>query len=254
MLLQTPPFAPTTLAALQQLGIADQAALRQTGADKAFLLLKAAGLTITESVLWQLVAVAENRAPHSVDTEEKQYWRRRIKQHPPVAVFDPPAQMQYWMHQALAEAEQALANNEVPVGAVVVHQGQMIGRGFNRCVADHNISRHAEICALSAASQALSNYRLDDCDLYVTLEPCSMCTGAIMQARIRRLIFAAPEPKSGAAGSVVNLFADKRLNPHTAVLGGVLADEARALLQRFFQHRRASAQSDLIPILKNKPF
>ena len=212
MLLQTPPFAPTTLAALQQLGIADQAALRQTGADKAFLLLKAAGLTITESVLWQLVAVAENRAPHSVDTEEKQYWRRRIKQHPPVAVFDPPAQMQYWMHQALAEAEQALANNEVPVGAVVVHQGQMIGRGFNRCVADHNISHHAEICALTAASQALGNYRLDDCDLYVTLEPCSMCAGLLVHSRIGRLVYGTTEPKSGVVVSRGEFFSQSFLN------------------------------------------
>ena len=131
-----------------------------------------------------------------------------------------------------------MAAGEVPVGAVVVHQNQVIGRGFNRCVGDHSISRHAEICALGEASRHMGNYRLDECDVYVTLEPCSMCAGAIMQSRIRRLIYAAAEPKSGAAGSVVDLFAEKALNPHTAVYGGILADEARTLLQRFFQQRR----------------
>jgi tRNA(Arg) A34 adenosine deaminase TadA len=105
-------------------------------------------------------------------------------------------------------------------------------------VADHNISHHAEIRALAAAGAALQNYRLDQCDVYITLEPCSMCSSALMQARVRRVVYGAAEPKSGAAGSVVNLFAEPRLNPHSAVKGGILAAECRALLQDFFRQRR----------------
>ena len=131
-----------------------------------------------------------------------------------------------------------VAAGEVPVGAVEVRQGEIIGRGTNACVAEHSVCRHAEIAALTEAGRRLGNYRLDGCDLYVTLEPCSMCAGAIMQSRIRRLIDAAAEPKTGAAGSVLDLFANRQLNPHTAVQGGVLAGESAQLLQRFFQERR----------------
>ena len=160
--LQTPPLAPQTLCALQQLGIADTAALRRHGPCATFLLLKAGGLTITESTLWQLVALAENRPQGCLNDAEKRAWRQQLKQHRPVAVFPPPEQMQHWMRQALEQAALAMAAGEVPVGAVVVHQNQVIGRGFNRCVGDHSISRHAEICALGEASRHMGNYRLDE--------------------------------------------------------------------------------------------
>jgi tRNA(adenine34) deaminase len=147
----------------------------------------------------------------------------------------------HWMRAALMLAEEAWRRGEVPVGAVVVADGKIVGRGFNAPIGGHDPTAHAEIAALRDGAQALGNYRLPDCDLYVTLEPCPMCAGAIMQARLRRLVFGATDPKTGACGSVVDLFAEPRLNHHTAVTGGVLAEECGALLKRFFAERRDSA-------------
>ncbi|HLB15381.1 MAG TPA: tRNA adenosine(34) deaminase TadA [Burkholderiales bacterium] len=144
----------------------------------------------------------------------------------------------HWMRAALALAEEAQRQGEVPVGAVVVADGKIVGRGCNAPIEGHDPTAHAEIAALRDAAHALGNYRLPDCDLYVTLEPCPMCAGAIMQARLRRLVFGATDPKTGACGSVVDLFAEPRLNHHTAVTGGVLADECGAVLRRFFAERR----------------
>lgn len=146
------------------------------------------------------------------------------------------------MRAALEEAVAAGRDGEVPVGAVVVADGAIIGRGFNAPISRHDPSAHAEIAALRDAAAKRGNYRLPDCDLYVTLEPCAMCAGAIMQARIRRLVFGAPDPKTGACGGVVNLFAERRLNHHTAVTGGVLAEECGALLKQFFTGRRNGAR------------
>ena len=235
--LTTPPLAPKTRQALLKLGIADTADLQRITPATAFLLLKASGLTVTESTLWQLVLLAEGREGYLNEVEQAK-WRAKLRAHRPVARFPPREKSERWMRQALQLAVQALDAGEVPVGAVVVHQGEIIGRGANACVAEHSVCCHAEIAALTEAGQRLGNYRLDGCDLYVTLEPCSMCAGAIMQSRIRRLIYAAAEPKTGAAGSVLDLFANKQLNPHTAVQGGVLAGESALLLQRFFQERR----------------
>ena len=147
------------------------------------------------------------------------------------------------MRAAIAEAAAAGREGEVPVGAVVVADGAIIGRGFNAPIARRDPSAHAEIAALRDAAARLGNYRLPGCDLYVTLEPCAMCAGAIMQARIRRLVFGAPDPKTGACGGVVNLFAEARLNHHTLVAGGVLAEECGALLKQFFAGRRNGAGS-----------
>jgi tRNA(adenine34) deaminase len=143
------------------------------------------------------------------------------------------------MQVALAEARAAMAAGEVPVGAVVVKDGQIIATGRNSPIDAHDPTAHAEIVALRAAAKVLGNYRLDDCELYVTLEPCAMCSGAMLQARLKRVVFAATEPKTGAAGSVLNLFAEARINHQTAVQGGVLAEESTALLQTFFGERRA---------------
>ena len=144
----------------------------------------------------------------------------------------------HWMRAALALAEEAWRRGEVPVGAVVVADGKIVGRGFNAPIECHDPTAHAEIAALRDAAQALGNYRLPDCDLYVTLEPCAMCAGAIIQARIRRLVFGAADPKTGACGSVVDLLGESRLNHQTTATGGVLADECGALLKRFFSERR----------------
>jgi tRNA(adenine34) deaminase len=144
----------------------------------------------------------------------------------------------HWMREALALAHAAQARGEVPVGAVVVRAGTVVGRGGNAPVSASDPTAHAEIAALREAARALGNYRLPDCDLYVTLEPCAMCAGAIMHARIRRLVFGASDPKTGACGSVVDLFADARLNHHATVLGGVAPEECGALLTSFFAARR----------------
>jgi tRNA(adenine34) deaminase len=144
------------------------------------------------------------------------------------------------MRLAIDQALNARAVGEVPVGAVLVHEGRVLATGYNRPISSHDATAHAEIGALRAAGALLANYRLVDCDLYVTLEPCVMCAGAIMHARLRRLFYGARDPKTGAAGSVVDLFAEARLNHHTAVAGGVLADECGALLSSFFAERRAT--------------
>ncbi|MFP5466132.1 MAG: tRNA adenosine(34) deaminase TadA [Gammaproteobacteria bacterium] len=143
-----------------------------------------------------------------------------------------------FMGLALQQARAAAAAGEVPVGAVVVHQGCVIGVGRNAPIGTHDPTAHAEMVALRAAAQALGNYRLDDCELYVTLEPCVMCSGALMHARLRRVVYGAADPKTGAAGSVLNLFGSAQLNHHTQVQGGVLAHECGALLSDFFRSRR----------------
>lgn len=143
------------------------------------------------------------------------------------------------MQAALALAGQAAAAGEVPVGAVVVLDGQVIGRGYNQPISTSDPTAHAEVLALRDAARHLGNYRLAGCDLYVTLEPCCMCVGAILHARIAHVVYGAADPKTGAAGSVVNLFAQSRLNFHAQVRGGVMADEAGALLKTFFAVRRS---------------
>lgn len=146
-----------------------------------------------------------------------------------------------FMQIALELAGRAAAAGEVPVGAVVVHEGVVIGRGYNQPIGQADPSSHAEIMAMRDAGRALGNYRLADCDLYVTLEPCVMCAGAIMHARIRRVVYGARDPKTGACGSVVDLFAETRLNHHATVIGDVMADEAVTLLQDFFAQRRGKS-------------
>lgn len=145
---------------------------------------------------------------------------------------------EYFMRQALALAEEAQAAGEVPVGAVVVRDGQIVGRGFNRPISSHDPTAHAEIVALRDASGGMANYRLIDCQLFVTLEPCAMCAGAMLHARIARVVYGAADPKTGACGSVIDLFAETRLNHHTEVVGGVMKENAAALLQSFFSDRR----------------
>jgi tRNA(adenine34) deaminase len=142
------------------------------------------------------------------------------------------------MGEALALAHAAGSRGEVPVGAVVVCDGTIIGRGGNAPIEASDPTAHAEIAALREAARALGNYRLPGCAIYVTLEPCAMCAGAILHARLARLVFGARDPKTGACGSVVDLFADARLNHHARVTGGVRADECGALLSGFFAARR----------------
>ena len=150
----------------------------------------------------------------------------------------------HWMRQALAQAQAAGQAGEVPVGAVVVRGGEVIATGRNAPVQGHDPTAHAEIMALRAAAQRLGNYRLEGCTLYVTLEPCAMCSGAMLHARVPRVVFGAADPKTGAAGSVVDLFASRQLNHQTQVQGGVLADECAALLAAFFRERRSQHRAE----------
>jgi tRNA(adenine34) deaminase len=145
---------------------------------------------------------------------------------------------QDYMQIALQLAQQGSAAGEVPVGALVVCNGEIVGRGFNAPISRHDPSAHAEIQAMREAALTLGNYRLVGCTLYVTLEPCAMCAGAILHARIARLVFGASDPKTGACGSVVNLMEEVRLNHHAEVTAGVMAQECGRLLSDFFAARR----------------
>lgn len=142
------------------------------------------------------------------------------------------------MREAIALAQQAATQQEVPVGAVVVKDGVIIGRGSNAPISLHDPSAHAEMLALRDAAQHIGNYRLVDCALYVTLEPCAMCAGAIQHARIARLVYGASDAKTGACGSVVDLMREPKLNHHTQVTAGLLAEECGQLLSAFFKARR----------------
>ena len=144
-----------------------------------------------------------------------------------------------YMRAALEQARQAGACDEVPVGAVVVLDGEIVGRGFIQPIGRHDPTAHAEIMALRDAATRLGNYRLPGCALYVTLEPCVMCSGAIMHARIARVVYGARDPKTGVAGSVLDLFAEPRLNHHATIEGGLLADDCGRMLSSFFAARRS---------------
>ena len=151
-------------------------------------------------------------------------------------------QDQAFMSIALALAGQAAIAGEVPVGAIVVKDGEIIGRGSNAPIGSHDPSAHAEIQAMRHAATNLGNYRLVDCTLYVTLEPCAMCAGAIQHARIARLVYGANDLKTGACGSVVDLMGEQKLNHHTQVISGILADECGKVLSNFFSERRKLAK------------
>jgi len=149
---------------------------------------------------------------------------------------------EYAMRLALDQAQNAWLVGEVPVGAVLMRHGQVIATGYNRPITTHDPTAHAEIVALRHAATLLENYRLPECELFVTLEPCAMCAMAIMHARLKRVVFAAPDPKTGVAGSVIDLFAHQQLNHHTRIEGGVLTQTASQMLRDFFAERREAAR------------
>jgi tRNA(adenine34) deaminase len=144
----------------------------------------------------------------------------------------------HFMREALELARRAADAGEVPVGAVIVRNGAIVGRGYNQPVSGNDPTAHAEVMALRDAAERIGNYRLAECEMFVTLEPCAMCAGAIMHARLSRVVYGAADPKSGACGSVVDLFAEGRLNHHAKIVAGVMAEEAGAMLRDFFAVRR----------------
>lgn len=144
------------------------------------------------------------------------------------------------MQEALRAAQRALEAGEVPIGAVVVHEGKVVGRGFNRNIADSDPTAHAEVMALREAGAAIGNHRLSDCELFATIEPCAMCAGALVHARIRRLVYGADDPRAGAVQSVMRVVNHPSLNHQMEVRGGVLAGKCADLLQEFFRARRAT--------------
>jgi tRNA(adenine34) deaminase len=150
----------------------------------------------------------------------------------------------HFMQLALVQAKQAFLAGEVPVGAVVVKDGQVIASAHNAPLGQNDPTAHAEINVLRLAAKSIGNYRLEDCTLYVTLEPCAMCSGAAMHARLARVVYGATEPKTGAAGSVLNLFDNPQLNHQTQVTGGVMAEECVQVLQSFFEMRRAQKKTE----------
>jgi tRNA(adenine34) deaminase len=178
----------------------------------------------------------------------KQAWLNKAAQAIEVTEGTEPASVdETFMRLALDQAHNAWALGEVPVGALVVKDGQVIATGFNQPVGNADPTAHAEIQAMRAAAEMLGNYRLAGCELYVTLEPCAMCAGAMQHARIRRVVYGAADPKTGACGSVIDLFAEPRLNHHATVSAGILREECGALLSRFFAERRALKKSGALP-------
>ena len=151
-----------------------------------------------------------------------------------------------FMQLALAQATEAAQAGEVPVGAVIVQAGKVIATGRNSPIEGHDPTAHAEIIAVRAAAKLLNNYRLPDCSLYVTLEPCAMCSGAMLHARLKRVVFGASDGKTGAAGSIINLFDQPQLNHQTVLQGGVLAGECVALLKSFFSQRREEKKAQAL--------
>ncbi|MCL6415879.1 tRNA adenosine(34) deaminase TadA [Aestuariirhabdus sp. Z084] len=159
--------------------------------------------------------------------------------HASPAIFDD----EHWMRLALEQAQRAAQCDEVPVGALVVHAGRLVGTGFNQPISACNPVAHAEILALQDAARCLNNYRLIDCTLYVTLEPCTMCAGALIHSRIQRLVYGATEPKAGAILSTSRVLEQEAMNHRIEVTGGILAQESSALISGFFQRRRAEKRA-----------
>ena len=202
-------------------------------------------------------AVEQARAKHENERQaRKQAWLARtataleVREEPAAMPPEPAgttAADARFMALALDQAHNGWAMGEVPVGAVVVREGQVLATGFNQPIANHDPTAHAEIQAMRAAATLIGNYRLAGCTLYVTLEPCAMCAGAIQHARVARLVYGARDPKTGACGSVVDLFAEPKLNHHTVVEGGVLAERCGKLLSDFFAERRALRRDGTLP-------
>ena len=206
--------------------------------------LQDAALTLDSIQLAEAVRSAREARDSQREAKRQAWLARQIQVTEQPDAVDPDETL---MRLALDQAHNAWALAEVPVGAVVVKDGQVIATGFNQPIGNSDPTAHAEIQAMRAAAEILGNYRLSHCELFVTLEPCAMCAGAMQHARIKRLVFGTSDPKTGACGSIVDLFAEPRLNHHTQVRSGVLAAESAALLSRFFTERRELRRNGSLP-------
>ncbi len=226
-------LSPKICALLAELGVTSLSELRAKGAALLYRELQARQQGVTQAVYWRLAALEMGRDLSAIDIKEKKRLATILKATPKTRLFPGNMVLAHYMTMALEQARSAQKENEVPVGAVAVYQGEVISRGHNQVVKNCFVGDHAEMMVLREVGQILGNYRLKKVDLYVTVEPCMMCLGAIAAARIGRLIYGAKEPKTGATNHYA-LF-----HPiQTAILGGVLAEESTALLQEFFQARR----------------
>ncbi len=204
-----------------------------------FFLLKDSGYPATPWLLYQLDAARRQVNWRHISQKERKLLRNTLAANSPIqAPYPTKEEIEKFIDVARQLANKAETQDEVPIGAIVVKNDQIIGQGYNNTITQKSPFAHAEIIALQEAAKAIGNYRLIDCDLYVTLEPCIMCAGAISQARIKRLIFGTKEPKSGAAGSVINIFANHKLNAYTAVFGPVDSINCAAQLTNFFRQKR----------------
>lgn len=229
-------LSPKICALLKELGVTSVLELQTKGAAFVYRELQVRQQGLTQAIYWRLAALEMGRHLSEIDAAEKKLLATILKATPKTRLFPDKMQLTHYMTLALEEARCAQKENEVPVGAVAVYQGKVIARGHNRVVSNHFVGEHAEMIALREVGKILGNYRLEKVDLYVTVEPCMMCLGAITAARIGRLIYGVKEPKTGVTDHH-GLFRCT----HTAILGGVLAKESAALLQEFFQIRRQPA-------------
>jgi tRNA(adenine34) deaminase len=220
---------------LERLNLASTELIRQHGYLKIYSQLKLAFPSMNYQALYDLYCLAQQSLCYTLAPEKQAELRREFKTMPPRHVWLKPDSIKQFLTAAEEQAQLALQHNEIPIGAVIVHQGEIIAQGYNRTRSDNNIMAHAEIVAISAAQQHLQNYRLNDCDLYVTIEPCLMCSGAIINSRIKRIIFGACEPKTGACLSQYQVFNNKKTNHHTEVIGPINQSYYSRLISNFFQ-------------------
>ncbi|RTL10045.1 MAG: nucleoside deaminase [Neisseriaceae bacterium] len=222
---------------LERLNLATTKLIRQHGYLEIYSQLKLAFPSINYQALYDLYCLAQQSLCYTLAPEKQAELRAEFKAMTPRHIWLKPDTIKHFLTAAEEQAQLALQDNEVPIGAVIVHQEQIIARGYNRTRRDNDIMAHAEIVAILAAQQHLQNYRLSECDLYITVEPCLMCSGAIINSRIKRVIFGACEPKTGAYISQHQVFNNKKTNHHTEVIGPIDQNHYSRLISTFFQNK-----------------
>lgn len=220
---------------LKRLNLASSELIRQHGYLEVYSQLKLAFPSMNYQALYDLYCLAQQSLCYTLAPEKQVALRAEFKAMTPRHVWLQSDTIKHFLTAAEEQAQLALEYNEIPIGAVVVHQGEIIARGYNRTRSDNNIMAHAEIVAILAAQQCLQNYRLNECDLYVTIEPCLMCSGAIINSRIKRVIYGACELKTGACISQHQVFYNKKTNHHTEVIGPIDQKYYSRLISDFFK-------------------